>query len=636
MRLFGEAKLIPKHRLTTATAAAAAVGCPVQHHHSLLYHRRATEGRLGPSSRPHPPVGHTVSRTSLEAAVAAAAAVKHESSSCVGRGSISKAKQVLAHAMKLSHQGYGDDDASETSSNSSGYHPCLAGSSDTGVLGPLLSIIRNTTGQCISCSSSLASSSSNSSSAGVGFRSGSRLSRGSADGSDSSSGASSSAAAAAGGRDFTGSCSCQDAAGAACIESLPQQQVLLEPGQVRCLLDAIDTVCFLATDEANMRALVDLGAVPLLISKFEQPGAAGEAAAQVQAAALKAVAALAKRQDEGKHMFWLGPGGTLLLQLLSSKIAGPLLLSAHAAAAVLGFGACTAVPMISPFSNSWAGSNSRCCGSSSSSSRLLEPRIVSALAGALHPGADTAVLLSALGLLRQAAGAVSPGVKVPGWRQVVFALVPLLMPSRRRCQAEVLEACLDLMLALTDQQELRNLICASGCLPPLLALLLDDSEQRLGAQAGCLLTTLVDCPLCQERLKEEPALVLLLRVLAGASQYSCEVQLAATHTLRRLAAGQPGSVALLKVHGAVPVLYELLAGNKDADVWHCAAGLLKALGVPVRRANGHRHHHHHHHHAQEQQLFELPLVQENEEEVQPYQGELPAPLTPSGSDHGAL
>jgi len=336
-------------------------------------------------------------------------------------------------------------------------------------------------------------------------------------------------------------------------------------------------------------------------------------------------------------MFWLGPGGTLLLQLLSSKTAGPLLLSAHAGAAVLGFGACTVVPMISPFSNSWAGS-SRCGSCSSSNSRLLEPRVVSALAGALHPGADTAVLLSALGLLRQAAGAVSPGVKVPGWRQVVFALVPLLMPSRRWCQAEVLEACLDLMLALTDQQELRNLICASGCLPPLLALLLDDSEPRLGAQAGCLLTTLVDCPLCQERLKEEPALVLLLRVLAGASRYSCEVQLAATHTLRRLAAGQPGSVALLKVHGAVPVLYELLAGNRDADVRHCAAGLLKALGVPVRHAHGHRHHHHH---AQEQQLYELPLVQENEEELQQHHGEayqvqLTAPSTPSGSDHGML
>jgi hypothetical protein len=345
---------------------------------------------------------------------------------------------------------------------------------------------------------------------------------------------------------------------------------------------------------------------------------------QVQAAALKAVAALAKHQDEVKHSFWLGGGGTLLLQLLGSRTADPLILSAHAAAAGLGFASCAGAATVSPFSNSWASSSSSSghCKSSSGSSRLVDVRIVSALAGVLHPGAETAVLLSALGLLLQAAGVVGTGAKVPGWRQVVFALVPLLMPSRRRCQAELQEACLELLLALTEQQELKNLICASGCLPPLLALLLDDSEQRLGAQAGCLLTTLVDCPLCQERLKEEPALVLLLRVLAGASRYSCEVQLAATHTLRRLAVGQPGSVALLKVHGAVPVLYELLAGNRDADVRHCAAGLLKVLGAPVKRVHGHRHvdhgHHRHYHHSQQQQQqagheSSLYQLRENEE-----------------------
>jgi hypothetical protein len=391
---------------------------------------------------------------------------------------------------------------------------------------------------------------------------------------------------------------------------------------VQKVVDCIDTVKYLSMDDSNCMALIDLGAVELLLSKLQR---SAKPAPEVSVAALGALSAICK-YDALKQQLWDNPDSAVILQLLRSRRISPEVKAAHMAAGQLAWscdsssssncasamcgGSTSVFDSVSsgPFSSADSSSSS-CCGANV----LLEPALTSALAEALHPAADVPVLLSALRLLSKAAASIDPELPAPplspaathsseqpqsqrvgaGWHKVLFALMPLLIPTHRRQGHLVLGAALELLVVLTEQhQQLHAAVCISGCLPPLLAQVLEGtSEQSL--QAACILTGIVDTAAAQERLCQEPALAALLRVLSDSSK-SVDVRLAAVHMLRRLAAVVPRCVAVLKAHCAVPAVVALLREVHDSDVRHAAAGLLQLLGTPVvmrsRRSSdkGHR------------------------------------------------
>jgi hypothetical protein len=523
------------------------------------------------------------------------------------RGSISKAKQVLAEAINSMPGTHGLSD----------FSPATC---DTGVLSPLLSIIRQN--GCVSRRSSFSeaastcSSSCSTTSSGCGFTSGSAAGVISAV-------ASRLARCSSSGQADEVSCSIpptlhedgphlfDDESHA---ELLAAKQARQRTAHVQKVVDCIDTVKYLSMDDSNRMALIDLGAVELLLAKLQR---AAKPAPEVSVAALGALSAICK-YDALKQQLWDNPDSSVILQLLRSRRMSPEVKAAHMAAGQLAWscdsssGSNCASAMCggsssSVFDSVSSGPFSSADSSSSSCSGanvLLEPALTSALAEALHPAADVPVLLSALRLLSKAAASIDPELPAPplspspagipscseqqqqqqrvgaGWHKVLFALMPLLIPTHRRQGHLVLGAALELLVVLTEQhQQLHAAVCISGCLPPLLAQVLEGtSEQSL--QAACILTGIVDTTAAQERLCQEPALAALLRVLSDSGK-SVDVRLAAVHMLRRLAAVVPRCVAVLKAQSAVPAVVALLREVHDSDVRHAAAGLLQLLGTPV-------------------------------------------------------
>jgi hypothetical protein len=379
--------------------------------------------------------------------------------------------------------------------------------------------------------------------------------------------------------------------------------------RVQKVVDCIDTVKYLSMDDSNRMALIDLGAVELLLSKLQRQA---KPAPEVSVAALGALSAICK-YDALKQQLWENADSAVVLQLLRSRRSNPEVKAAHIAAGQLAWscdsssssscasamcgGSSSVFDSVSsnPFSS--ADSSSSCSGANV----LLEPALIPALAEALHPAADAPVLLSALRLLSKAAASIDAEIPAPplspspagheqqqpqhqragaGWHKVLFALMPLLIPTHRRQGHLVLNAAMELLVVLTEQHpQLHAAVCISGCLPPLLAQVLEGtSEQSL--QAACILTGIVDTAAAQERLSQEPALAALLRVLSDSAK-SVDVRLAAVHMLRRLAAAVPSCVEVLKAQCAVPAVVALLKEVHDSDVRHAAAGLLQLLGTPV-------------------------------------------------------
>ncbi|KAF8056234.1 CAF1-7 [Scenedesmus sp. PABB004] len=520
------------------------------------------------------------------------------------RGSISKAKLVLAEAINSMPGAHGLRD----------YSPATC---DAGVLAPLLSIIRHNgaTSRRSSFTESAASTCS-STSTGAGFAAGAaprgaggggRRSRaGSADGA-----ALDDAAAALGG--LVPPTLHEDAPAA--LDGDAERAAALAAARARAaaaaqqkVVDCIDTVKYLAMDDSNRVALIDLGAVELLLAKL-QPGAAP--APEVAASALAALPALAKH-DAVKAQLWEAADAGVLLRLLRGRTNTPVVKAAHGAVAQLcwsvdggggcggGAAGCGGGSVFDSISSGAFSSTDSASSSCSGANVLLEPRVVPALAACLHPAADVPVLLSALKLLSKAAASVQPETPAPppgagsigaaragaaraataGWHTVLFALMPLLIPNHRRQGHLVLGAALELLVVLTEQHPaLHAAVCASGCLPPLLAQMAEGDGER-SLQAACILTGLVDVRPGAERLSQEPAVAVLLRVLQDAGK-GVDVRLAAVHMLRRLAATVPRAVPLLKLHCAVPVVVALLRSVPDADVRRAAAGLLQLLGTPV-------------------------------------------------------
>jgi hypothetical protein len=381
----------------------------------------------------------------------------------------------------------------------------------------------------------------------------------------------------------------------------------VHPGCYKRLLDCIDTVTFLAHDASNCAVLDTLGAVPTLCGLLQRLVPCNGAGQQVEltAALLRCLCALAKHCEAVKPKFWSSRGGDVTLQLLGVRQVNAAVLAAHAAVDVLAW---AALPGSSAASSS-SGSGSRRIRRRAV---LLEPRLLQALAGVLHPNTPPQLLRLALQQLHKAASVKGAGT-APGWRGAAFALVPLLVaspgrrwsagdaPVRQSPPVEVQRQVLEVLLVLVEREDMHDLLAAAGCLPPLLTLLVDRTSGRLGALAGCVLTSVVDAPACQKRLQDEAVLVALLKVLQGHDGYRDEAVLAAAHLLRRLVQGssehgahhtqpqqqqqqqqqQQRMVALLQAHGALPLLYRLLCADLDPDVRHVLVSLLAKLGGDV-------------------------------------------------------
>jgi hypothetical protein len=372
------------------------------------------------------------------------------------------------------------------------------------------------------------------------------------------------------------------------------------PGCYKRLLDCIDTVTFLAHDASNCSVLDTLGAVPTLcglLQRLAPCGVPGGQQVEPTAALLRCLAALAKHCEAVKPKFWSSRGGDVTLQLLGARHVSAAVLAAHAAVDVLAWAALTG-----------DSSNSNSVGSRRSRRRavLLEPRLLQALASVLHPNTPPQLLRLALQQLHKAAAVKGAGTGA-GWRGAAFALVPLLVatpgrrwsagdaPVRQSPPVEVQRQVLEVLLVLVEREDMHDLLAAAGCLPPLLTLLVDKTSGRLGALAGCVLTSVVDAPACQKRLQEEAVLVALLKVLQQHDTFRDEALLAAAHLLRRLVQGSDHSahhpqqqqqlqqhmVALLQAHGALPLLYRLLLADLDPDVRHVLVSLLAKLGGEV-------------------------------------------------------
>eukprot|EP00879_Flechtneria_rotunda_P005233 GHRR01005517.1.p1 GENE.GHRR01005517.1~~GHRR01005517.1.p1 ORF type:complete len:672 (+),score=302.85 GHRR01005517.1:809-2824(+) len=369
---------------------------------------------------------------------------------------------------------------------------------------------------------------------------------------------------------------------------------------VQKVVDCIDTLKYLCMDDANCMVLIDLGAIELLINKLQESAGCTD----VMVSALAALCAICKH-DDTKQRFWNTPGSDVVFRLLASRKQSAVQQAAQKAAAQLAWSVDSGGG--SSYSNSGSifdsvGSSSHHSSTDSTSSSclganvLLAPAFVPALAGCLHPADDATALVATLKLLTKAASSTQVEAPVASgssnssvfmtqqqqrsaWPQVVFSLKPLLSAVQRRHGEQVLSAALDLLLVLIEQRpELHGMVNAAGCLPPLLAQLVQGNS-RHSLQAACILTGMTENMAVLEGLGQEPALAALLKVLQDAK--SLNVRLAAVHILRRLAAATPGCVQLLTAHGAVPTILQMLDSVTDSDMRRAAVGLLQLLGQQV-------------------------------------------------------
>lgn len=95
---------------------------------------------------------------------------------------------------------------------------------------------------------------------------------------------------------------------------------------------------------------------------------------------------------------------------------------------------------------------------------------------------------------------------------------------------EVPLQALDLLLALSEAPSLRSIICAAGCIWPLLSLLLS-SEVQLGVRAMCMLSSMVETQHGQDALGHETALDVLLRTLQVCIAVSWETCMAGDRSI---------------------------------------------------------------------------------------------------------
>ena len=103
------------------------------------------------------------------------------------------------------------------------------------------------------------------------------------------------------------------------------------------------------------------------------------------------------------------------------------------------------------------------------------------------------------------------------------------------------------------------------------------NELPVLTSAICLLANLTESPLIRQQLSREQPLQSLIRILRG----SChsEVTVGLLYVLGRLALGSPRVGSVLKRHGAVQVLHQILSCClDDEDLSQGASQLLTLLG----------------------------------------------------------
>jgi hypothetical protein len=319
-------------------------------------------------------------------------------------------------------------------------------------------------------------------------------------------------------------------------------------------LDYLETLTVLAADDGSREVLLQQGAEEAVVELL----AAGRSSTAVQCCALDALASISRGH---RRQFWLGPGCQALLATLQQQHQPPsVLLCALATIGALALG----VP-----------------AAADHAAELLEPSVVPALARLLGPSTDPACLLACLALLQRIARDPA-AAGLPGWRCCTFQAVSLLSPGARH-GSEVVHEALQLLLALSDSAELQGTICASGLFAPLLALL-QNRDGRLALGASCLLSALAESACGQSALVEEGNLCALLHALQG--RQPVDVRIGVLYALRCLAQAQPGALAALRQHAAVPLLLRLLHVVTDEDAVLGALNLLSLLGYQHHGVRG--------------------------------------------------
>jgi len=195
----------------------------------------------------------------------------------------------------------------------------------------------------------------------------------------------------------------------------------------------------------------------------------------------------------------------------------------------------------------------------------------------------------------------APALDNAGWKRCLFSLAPLLAPpavwagggsaaaaaAAAGAAASAALPALDLLLALSETPALRAGICAAGCIPPLLALLLDVDGAR-ALRAMCALSALAEAPRAGAScLASEPALAVLLATLQRHA--SLDMRIGALYVLRRLAEELPAAAAALRRPAMLRQLAALLAaggGLADEDARLGVVDLLSLLLAGGRGSGG--------------------------------------------------
>ena len=233
----------------------------------------------------------------------------------------------------------------------------------------------------------------------------------------------------------------------------------------------------------------------------------------------------------------------------------------------------------------------------SADSKLFEPRLLTAIADVLHPGADAAVLMKALRFFRYASKAPA-SEHLPAWHSADFRLVPLLVPQQAAQSHQqhgaaagpsssgsigsgstrsVSDDALAVLLNLSEHAAFKNALYASGSLQPLLGLLSSPSKTTRISSA-CVLSQMAETGLCREALCQEGPLITLLRALHAS--VCVEVSIGLLYVLNRLAAYKPSVRSVLRQCGTVPMLLKLLKRTADEDAVLGMVQLLELLGMP--------------------------------------------------------
>lgn len=312
------------------------------------------------------------------------------------------------------------------------------------------------------------------------------------------------------------------------------------------VVDALDALSYLVADEAHRSMVVELQGVQVILQKMSS--AADD---KLLCSSLMALTALARHEDT-KALLLASNVLTIVTKQLHHRAGTQVLMCALSLLDAMCF---------------------------SSADELLADGLPDMLAELLHPSLETQALLATLDLL-MAASHTSNASKLTGWQRCMFNLVPLLWGTN--ASYDVTLCCLDLLLTLSDHEELHVTLCGAGCIKPLL-MIMNECDSRQAVRASCVLCGLADHPFAAQRFAERGSLKALLAVLS--SHRESDVLVGALFLLRRAVATDPATLLRLDALCAEVALRALLRQHSDRDVVLGAMTLLRALQPPQPKAH---------------------------------------------------